>query len=196
MKNKYLTFLLLGIIVSNSPALAVNSPEQQSLKQEQKAQRETLKSEKTEAKETKMAEKTQRAAVSCQKISENIAKRSEVLSKSLSKSTQSISDIEASIQSKIDSLKTAGKDTSAIESNFNSFKTQATEVLAQRQVLITQLGTLAGTDCNADKKTFAQSLKNFNNSFRTHETTYGNLKSFLKSNVLAEIKKLNEGETK
>ena len=193
-KNKILKFLILVLFVFISPAHAEKTPEQEALKQEQKAQRETVKAEKMDAKETKMAEKTQRVTATCDKISANIAKRSEVLNKSLSKSTQSISNIEASVQTKIDSLKSEGKDTSTVEANFNSFKTQAAEVLAQRQVLINQLTTLSGIDCKADKKTFAQSLKNFNNSFRTHETTYGNLKSYLKTSVIVEIKKLNSKE--
>jgi len=177
-----------------SPVVAEKSPEKAQAAQEQKAQKETLKSEKIEAKEAKTVEKNQRIISSCEKVSSNITKRIEILNKSLAKSTQSISNIEASIQTKIDTLKASGKDTSLIETNFTSFKTQAQEVLAQRQVLITQLGNLSGTDCKADKKVFAQSLKNFNNSFRTHETDYGNLKSFLKTSVLTEIKKLNTNE--
>ena len=59
-KNKILKFLILVLFVSISPAHAEKTPEQEALKQEQKAQRETIKSEKLDAKETKMAEKTQR----------------------------------------------------------------------------------------------------------------------------------------
>ena len=115
---------------------------------------------------------------------------------SLNKSSQSISNIESSIQTKIETLKTAGKDTSLIESNFTKFKSDSSQILDEKQALINQLSALSGTDCKADKKTFASSLKNFNSSLRTHIQNYGNLKSFLRTTVINEIKKLNESEIK
>jgi hypothetical protein len=157
-------------------------PENKEQRVQEKAQ---LREEKTEA-------KAQRVTASCDKVSTNISKRLTHLQESLNRSTQAIANIEASVQTKIETLKSAGKDTTLIETNFSMFKTDADQILAEKQVLINQLTSLSGTDCQSDKKTFATSLKNFNNSLRTHTQNYVNLKSFLRTNVVNEIKKLNE----
>lgn len=195
MNKKYLSLFIVATQVFMLTSVNAQ-PENKEQRAMEKAQ---LREEKTAEKDAKLLNKqekteakAQRVTASCDKVSASVSKRLAHLQESLNKSTQAIANIEASVQSKIDTLKATGKDTTLIESNFAKFKTDAEQILAEKQVLINQLTTLSGTDCQADKKTFATSLKNFNNSLRTHTQNYGNLKSFLRTNAINEIKKLNE----
>ncbi len=188
LNKKYLSLFIVAAQVFMLTSVNAQ-PENKEQKVSERAQKVQ---ENAQLREEKAEVKTQRITASCDNVSLRVSKRLTHLQESLNKSTQAISNIEASVQSKVDTLKTAGKDTTLIEANFSKFKTDADQILSEKQVLINQLTTLAGTDCKLDKKAFATSLKNFNNSLRTHTQNYGNLKSFLRTNVINEIKKLNE----
>jgi hypothetical protein len=200
MRNK----TILSLFLVSTQVFVLTAVNAQPENREQRMQEKTLiKEEKTAQKDAKLLDKqekteakAQRVTASCDKVSAIISKRLINLQNSLNKSSQTISNIESSIQTKIDALKTAGKDTSLIESNFAKFKSDSSQILAEKQALINQLSDLAGSDCKADKKTFASSLKIFNSSLRTHILNYGNLKSFLRTTVIIEINKLNESEIK
>ena len=156
-----------------------------------KSQNEQLRDENKQAKENYSGPKGGLVVSSCDNLQTRITNRETMMQNSLNVSSQAIANIESSIETKVTALKTAGKDTTTLEANFGNFKKQASQVLAERQALINQLKTLQSSDCQADKKTFATGLKNFNGSFKTHGKSMEVLKTYLRQNVISVIKSLN-----
>lgn len=174
------------------------SEQNKELREENKKLTETLKEDRKNLKEQlenasgpKKDIKDQAKAAACTNVTTRVQNRVKVLENSYNMASQVISNIQASIQKKIDSLKTAGKDTTKLEAVFSSFKTKSTEVLAQRQVMISQLKSLQTSDCSSDPKKFQSSLKQFNGAEKTHTDFMKTLKEYLKQSVLPEIKALS-----
>lgn len=159
----------------------------QSAKEEKDKEKSESKANKELNKEMKEEKKEEKKAASCTNIQTRVQNRITVLQNSYNSSSQVISNIEASIQKKIDSLKKSGKDATKLESNFASYKTKATDFLAQKQVMINQLKELQKVDCTTDPKGFLAKLKTFNGSEKTHSNSMKVLKDYLKQNVLSEV---------
>jgi len=126
----------------------------------------------------------------CTQVVEKIGNRKTQLDKTTANYSASITRIESLINSRIQELKTAGKDTTEIEANLAKFKSDAQGLIAKRQQLQTEISNVDTTTCSTNKLAFVSNVRNFNTSLKSLVQSQNQLKIFLRDNVVAKIKTL------
>ncbi len=191
-KKKLLPILVLTVLISNVLAVNALTPEEKASNKEERSQMKLQKEE-----EKKVREETREAKkiATCTEVVSKIGNRKTQLEKSITNYQAKISRIETSLNTRIQELKTEGKDTSEIETNIVKFKSDAQGILSQRQALLTQLQNIDTSSCQTDKRAFSKNSKAFNASLKSVVTAQNNLKIFIIDNIVAKIKALKETTT-
>jgi len=189
MEKKFIPVLIASVLILGSYSVNALTPEQKTQEREQrmllKEQKETERTEKKEAREAKKI-------ATCTEVASKITNRKTQIEKSITNYTASINKIETTINTRIQELKTAGKDTSEIEANLAKFKSDAQALITQRQSLLSQIQNIDASSCQTDKQAFVSNVKNFNATLKTLVQSQNNLKKYLRDNVVAKIKALKE----
>lgn len=185
------------VFISKADELKLNgkNPQLREQKQQEKQQ-------KVEAREQKELDRQNRGTNpegrlklrTCENISGSMSKKISAMDTSISKRKQVMANIEASIQTKINNLKTAGKDTSTIEANFAAFKEKSDAYILEKEAVLTKLKEISALNCETDKETLVQSIRNFNSAFKNHNQKSQEVKKLLVDTVLNPLKAL-QGKT-
>jgi len=134
-------------------------------------------------------------SLACENISNTLSKKVSLMEASISKRKQVMSNIENAVQNRITNLKTEGKDVSAIETSFSSFKEKSDAYILEREAVLAKLKEVASLNCDTDRAALIQNIRNFNNVFRNHNSKNNDLKELLKTTVLNPLKDLQVNTT-
>lgn len=137
-------------------------------------------------------------AIACEKLVNSLDKRLERLSQAGDKRAQFMANLEKSVENRVEALKLQNKNTDTITSNFASFEQKYNEYYNERGLLVTKLRSLKDKGCSDSdiegKKSFVKEIKDFNVEYRSHLKEFKDLSSYLRQNVLEEIRKLRGNE--
>ncbi len=165
---------------------------------ELRVQKEAERTQKLEQRELKTAEREARFSnpegrfknQACENISGTLSKRVSAMESSISKRKQVMSNIENAIQTRISKLKTDGKDVSTIEVSFASFKDKSDAYILEREAVLVKLKEVVSLDCDTNRTTLIQSIRNFNSAYKNHNGKNNELKEILRTTVLNPLKAL------
>jgi hypothetical protein len=180
----------------------INREEIRDLRQ---VQRQELREERQESRVQMMDQrptmpggKTKGMLISCEKLKSALQKRIDQFQKSGEKRAQALSNIEKSIQSRIETLKIQQKDVSLVESNFENYKSLVSSFAIERVNTVSKLREVLDMSCQdgsdetslSTKKDFIQAIKEVNAITRSNVQKNTEIINYLRANVLGEIKKL------
>jgi chromosome segregation ATPase len=189
--NKNLIFLstLLSVFILNGSVVhALTTEEKGALREERTKMKEQREDEKNQRETARIEKKTAK----CTEITSKIANRKTQIEKAISNYSSSITKIEGLLNTRIQELKTAGKDTSEIEANLNTFKSISSNVATKQQALLSQLQGIDATTCETNKTALSTSMKSFNASVKEINTLKVEVKKYIRDNIVAKIKALKE----
>lgn len=196
--NKNIIFLstLLAVFILNTSAVHALTSEEKTLQREERTK---MKEQRQEEKTLRETEKTQRETervekktLRCTEVAERLTNRKAQIEKAISNYSASITKIEGMLNTRIQELKTAGKDTSEIEANLGTFKTNAGIVTSKQQALLEQLQNIDASKCETEKNVLSTNMKAFNSSVKEINTLKVEVKKYIRDNIVAKIKALKE----
>lgn len=183
LSKTLLTSLVLVITILISPFSFAQMYQNNENRESIKENREMIKDQRKEMQQERV---TQR----CDLITSRVAGREKYLENSISKLEQTTSKIKTKIQEQINKLKAEGKETNQIESNLVTFEERSQKVITEKQGLLTQIQSINPANCETDRASFTNSLKEFNTSFKNHIKSQNELRTFVRENLISPIKAL------
>jgi len=119
-------------------------------------------------------------------------KRIEVMEQNLEKRKELRERILEKLNSRIQTLKSSGIDTTKVEESLSDYVSQTDSVLKQREGLIMVLAELTNFDCGGDPVNFKNNLKDFNQRFKNQNLEFNRINKEFRINVLYELNNLIE----
>ena len=119
-------------------------------------------------------------------------KRIEVMEQNLQKRKELKERILEKLNSRIQTLKSSGIDTSKVEESLSEYVSQTDNVLKQREGLIMVLADLTRFDCGGDSVNFKNNLKDFNQRFKNQNLEFNRINKEFRIKVLYELNNLIE----
>ena len=183
LSKSLLTLLGVAITISAAPLSLAQMYQNNENREIIKENREMIKDQRQEMQQERISQR-------CDLISSRVAGREKYLENSIPRFEQTTSKIRAKIQEQISILESQGKETTQIENNLVTFESNSQKILSEKQRLLSQLQGLNPANCDANRASFTNSLKEFNTSFRSHVKSQNDLRSFVRENLISPIKAL------
>jgi len=128
----------------------------------------------------------------CEKSQVSLNNRKERISKNLQRLTSNFDKTNSFLNNKITEFQSNNLDTQNLESKFSDLNSQQQQILSEQSNYLKSLTNFDTSLCLNDRKSYVESLKKLNSDTKNSRTKFGTYTSFLRSQVISEVKKLQE----